>query len=141
LKTINLSRISLNETLRNLDDEQFMKRNDLFNNNHARQTTSIPYLLPKSGTVYTELSTNQVVGEARNQSEDKHSSSFRSETTKNPISNRRKSHFEPYLNQDLSVCNNSSRGESQKDRNEEVNQKGPKACARPIRTAGAGSSR
>ena len=42
-----------------------MQRNDLFNNNHSRQTSSIPYLNPKSGTVYTELSTNQVVGEAQ----------------------------------------------------------------------------
>ena len=46
-----------------------MKRNDLFNNNHSRQTSSIPYLLPKSGTVYTELSTNQIVGEALNPEE------------------------------------------------------------------------
>ena len=45
-----------------------MKRNDLFNNNHSRQTSSIPYLNPKSGTVYTELSTNQVIGDGKAQS-------------------------------------------------------------------------
>lgn len=39
-----------------------MKRNDLFNNNHSRQTTSIPYLKPINGTVYTEIATNQAVG-------------------------------------------------------------------------------
>jgi hypothetical protein len=36
-----------------VDPEQFMKRNDLFNNNHSRQTTNIPFLQPKVGTVYT----------------------------------------------------------------------------------------
>jgi hypothetical protein len=51
----------MNGTLRDIDAEQFMKRNDLFNNNHSRQTTSIPYFTPKSGTVYTELATNQVL--------------------------------------------------------------------------------
>lgn len=70
-----------------------MKRNDLFNNNHARQTTCIPYMLPKTGTVYTELSTNQIMGNAKNETDDKQSCSFKSETTRNPISNRRKSHF------------------------------------------------
>ena len=51
----------MNNTFRDGDVEHFMKRNDLFNNNHSRQTTSIPYLQPGDGTVYTELATNQVV--------------------------------------------------------------------------------
>ena len=55
-----------------------MKRNDLFNNNHSRQTSSIPYMLPKSGTVYTELSTNQVIGDSKNESEEQKSYTFRS---------------------------------------------------------------
>ena len=42
-----------------------MKRNDLFNNNHSRQTTSIPYLQPKTGTVYTEIATKQVVASSK----------------------------------------------------------------------------
>lgn len=42
-----------------------MKRNDLFNNNHSRQTTSIPYLQPKAGTVYTEIATKQAVGSSK----------------------------------------------------------------------------
>ena len=53
LKTVNLSRISMNGTLRDIDPAQFMKRNDLFNNNHSRQTSSIPYLQMKTGTAYT----------------------------------------------------------------------------------------
>ena len=61
LKTVNLSKISMNNTFREGDVENFMQRNDLFNNNHSRQTTSIPYLQPGDGTVYTELATNQVV--------------------------------------------------------------------------------
>ena len=43
LKTVNMSRISLNLTT-NLDEHGFMQRNDLFNNNHCRQVTTIPYL-------------------------------------------------------------------------------------------------
>jgi hypothetical protein len=44
LKTINLSRISLGGSPNQEDELQFMKRNDLFNNNHCRQTTSIPFM-------------------------------------------------------------------------------------------------
>lgn len=62
MKTVNLSRISMNGSLMEVDADQFMKRNDLFNNNHSRQTSSIPYLQPINGTVYTEIATNQVVG-------------------------------------------------------------------------------
>jgi hypothetical protein len=65
MKTVNLSRISMNGSLLEVDAEQFMKRNDLFNNNHIRQTSSIPYLQPKAGTVYTEIATNQVVGSSK----------------------------------------------------------------------------
>lgn len=35
-----------------LDEAQFMKRNDLFNNNHSRQTTSIPFLKMEGGTTF-----------------------------------------------------------------------------------------
>ena len=35
-----------------------MKRNDLFNNNHSRQSTSIPFIDVKEGITYTELETN-----------------------------------------------------------------------------------
>lgn len=45
----------MNSTLREVDPAQFMKRNDLFNNNHSRQTSSIPYLMIKEGATYTEL--------------------------------------------------------------------------------------
>jgi hypothetical protein len=96
LKTVNLSRISLNETLRNLEVEQFMKRNDLFNNNHSRQTTSIPYMLPKSGTVYTELSTNQVVRDSKVHFDGtlSHScQSMKSVTTRNPPTPSKHKHF------------------------------------------------
>ncbi len=58
LKTMNLSRISMNATMKDVDPAQFMKRNDLFNNNHSRQTSSIPYLQAKEGTTFTELETN-----------------------------------------------------------------------------------
>lgn len=61
MKTMNLSRISVNGSLADIDIDQFMKRNDLFNNNHSRQTSSIPYLQPKAGTVYTEVATNQAI--------------------------------------------------------------------------------
>ena len=70
-----------------------MKRNDLFNNNHSRQTSSIPYMLPKSGTVYTELSTNQVLVDSKASEEDKESCSLKSDTTRHPRSARRKSRF------------------------------------------------
>lgn len=53
LKTVNLSRISLGATSGNVDTIQFMKRNDLFNNNHSRQTTSIPFIDIKDGLVFT----------------------------------------------------------------------------------------
>lgn len=74
-----------------------MKRNDLFNNNHSRQTSSIPYLLPKSGTVYTELSTNQIVGEPLNP-EDKESFSMKT-TSKHQKNGRRKNNFELFRSQ------------------------------------------
>ena len=86
-----------------------MKRNDLFNNNHSRQTTSIPFMQAKSGTVYTELSTNQVLAENMNQSEDKESYSFMSAKTKKVKNNRRKSHFEPFWNPDHSEINKTER--------------------------------
>jgi hypothetical protein len=48
-----MSKMSMNGSVVEVDPEQFMKRNDLFNNNHSRQTTNIPFLQPKVGTVYT----------------------------------------------------------------------------------------
>lgn len=51
-----------------VDPEQFMKRNDLFNNNHTRQTTNIPFFDPKEGTVYTEIATKQVISHKDNSS-------------------------------------------------------------------------
>ena len=33
--------------------ESFMVRNDMFNNNHCRQTTSIPFLKMKPGATFT----------------------------------------------------------------------------------------
>lgn len=65
LKTVNLSRMSMNRTMKDVDVEHFMRRNDLFNNNHSRQTTSIPYMKAQEGTVYKELGTNQVISAAQ----------------------------------------------------------------------------
>jgi hypothetical protein len=59
LKTINLSRLSFENE--HLDQAQFMKRNDLFNNNHSRQTTSIPYVKMEVGSLFKETATNQWV--------------------------------------------------------------------------------
>jgi hypothetical protein len=42
-----------------IDEFQFMKRNDLFNNNHCRQTTSIPFLKVEEGISFKEPLTNQ----------------------------------------------------------------------------------
>jgi hypothetical protein len=53
--------MSMNRTTKDVDAEQFMRRNDLFNNNHSRQTTSIPYMVAREGTVYKELGTNQIM--------------------------------------------------------------------------------
>jgi hypothetical protein len=39
----------------------------MFNNNHSRQTTSIPYMQNQQGTVYKELSNNQVVSGIKNE--------------------------------------------------------------------------
>ena len=45
LKTMNVSAINMSmNTTSQIDEYAFMKRNDLFNNNHIRQTTNIPYL-------------------------------------------------------------------------------------------------
>ena len=59
LKTINLSRLSFGNE--QFDEVQFMKRNDLFNNNHSRQTTSIPYVKMEEGSLLKETATNQWV--------------------------------------------------------------------------------
>jgi hypothetical protein len=59
LKTINLSRLSFGND--QFDEAQFMKRNDLFNNNHSRQTTSIPYVQMEVGSLFKETATNQWV--------------------------------------------------------------------------------
>jgi len=55
----------MNRTMKDVDVEHFMRRNDLFNNNHSRQTTSIPYMKAQEGTVYKELGTNQVISAAQ----------------------------------------------------------------------------
>ena len=115
-----------------------MKRNDLFNNNHSRQTSSIPYMQPKSGTVYTELSTNQVIGEGKPQEDDKQSYTFKSDTTRNPRSARRKSHFEPFWNQDQDMRNKTERVFEERNNHEEELMK---VESRPIRTADGGSKR
>jgi len=59
-----MSKFSLNFTSKtcNIDEFAFMKRNDLFNNNHSRQVTTIPYLQVSDGTNYTETHTNLSVG-------------------------------------------------------------------------------
>lgn len=57
--------MSMNRTTKDIDAEQFMRRNDLFNNNHSRQTTSIPYMEAQEGTVYKELGTNQIISGAQ----------------------------------------------------------------------------
>lgn len=44
-----------------------MKRNDLFNNNHCRQVTTIPFLQVSEGTNYTESNTNQSVSKKKTQ--------------------------------------------------------------------------
>ena len=44
----------MNSSLKEQSEENLMERNDMFNNNYARQTTSIPFLKAKPGTVYTE---------------------------------------------------------------------------------------
>lgn len=51
----------------NIDEFAFMKRNDLFNNNHSRQTTTIPYLQVCEGTNYTETNTNLSVSKKKSQ--------------------------------------------------------------------------
>lgn len=53
MKTMNVSQISMNATMKDTDPQSFMKRNDLFNNNHSRQTSSIPYMHLNAGTAYT----------------------------------------------------------------------------------------
>jgi hypothetical protein len=42
-----------------------MKRNDLFNNNHGRQVTTIPFLQVSEGTHYTETNTNLSVNKRK----------------------------------------------------------------------------
>lgn len=41
-----------------IDEHAFMKRNDLFNNNHTRQISNIPYIDVAEGTSLTETNTN-----------------------------------------------------------------------------------
>lgn len=60
---MNMSRFSLNLTSKtcNIDEYGFMRRNDLFNNNHSRQTTTIPLIKVEPGTVYSEVEWKQQV--------------------------------------------------------------------------------
>lgn len=60
---MNMSKFSLNLTSKtcNLDEFGFMRRNDLFNNNHTRQTTTIPFLKIEDGTQYKEANINQEI--------------------------------------------------------------------------------
>ena len=51
----------MNATMKDNDAHTFMMRNDLFNNNHSRQTSSIPYMNLNAGTSYTEKQTNITV--------------------------------------------------------------------------------
>ena len=68
LKTMNVSRISINMgNTTNIDQYTYMKRNDLFNNNHTRQITTIPYLKVTEGTSYKEANTNLEVSKKNTQ--------------------------------------------------------------------------
>lgn len=62
-----MSKFSLNLTSKtcNIDEFVFMKRNDLFNNNHGRQVTTIPFLQISEGTQYTETNTNLSVNKRK----------------------------------------------------------------------------
>jgi succinylglutamate desuccinylase len=51
-----LSKISISNSMSNT--ESFMKQNDLFNNSHSRQLTSVPFMEVKPGTVYLEQGNN-----------------------------------------------------------------------------------
>lgn len=55
MKTLNMSKHSLNFSAKNgvIDELEYMKRNDMFNNNHSRQVTTIPFLQIGEGTQYT----------------------------------------------------------------------------------------
>ena len=58
---MNVSRISLNMSVNNtanIDQYTYMKRNDLFNNNHSRQTTTIPFINMSEGSCFKETNTN-----------------------------------------------------------------------------------
>lgn len=63
-----MSRMSLNmgNTV-NIDQYTYMKRNDLFNNNHSRQVTTIPFLQMTEGTNYIETDTNLTVSKKNTQ--------------------------------------------------------------------------
>jgi len=50
----------MNNTMMEVDPEQFMKRNDLFNNNHTRQTTNIPFLIQRKELFIQKLQQNKL---------------------------------------------------------------------------------